>query len=124
MNSLPLKPVSYLGPQLKALTFMQLSLAQQVALVTGASSGIGAAAAKALAAAGAAVVINYHSQAEPAEALARQINHEGGRAVAIGADVSKEKTSNGCLRKPSTPSVTWTSWWPIPVCRKTPPPST
>ena len=90
MNSLPLKPVSYLGPQLKALTFMQLSLAQQVALVTGASSGIGAAAAKALAAAGAAVVINYHSQAEPAEALARQINHEGGRAIAIGADVSNE----------------------------------
>jgi len=70
---------------------MQLSLAQQVALVTGASSGIGAAAAKALAAAGAAVVINYHSQAEPAEELAWQINHEGGRAVAIGADVSKEK---------------------------------
>ena len=90
MNSLPLKPVSYLGPQLKALTFMQLSLAQQVALVTGASSGIGAAAAKALAAAGAAVVINYHSQAEPAEELARQINAQGGRAIAIGADVSKE----------------------------------
>ncbi|VVO32708.1 glucose 1-dehydrogenase [Pseudomonas fluorescens] len=70
---------------------MQLSLAQQVALVTGASSGIGAAAAKALAAAGAAVVINYHSQADPAEALARQINHEGGRAIAIGADVSQEE---------------------------------
>ena len=36
------------------------------------------------------MVINYHSQAEPAEALARQINDEGGRAIAIGADVSKE----------------------------------
>jgi len=69
---------------------MQLSLEQQVALVTGASSGLGAGAAKALAAAGAAVVINYNSQAEPAEALARQINAEGGRALAIGADVSKE----------------------------------
>lgn len=70
---------------------MQISLDQQVALVTGASSGIGAGAAKALAAAGAAVVINYHSQAEPAEELARQINAEGGRAIAIGADVSKEE---------------------------------
>ncbi|AWM93344.1 sugar dehydrogenase [Pseudomonas sp. 31-12] len=69
---------------------MQISLDQQVALVTGASSGIGAGAAKALAAAGAAVVINYHSQAEPAEALARQINAEGGRALALGADVSNE----------------------------------
>ncbi|WPX18292.1 glucose 1-dehydrogenase [Pseudomonas sp. 10S4] len=70
---------------------MQISLDQQVALVTGASSGIGAGAAKALAAAGAAVVINYNSQAAPAEELAKQINDSGGRAIAIGADVSKEE---------------------------------
>jgi glucose 1-dehydrogenase len=69
---------------------MQISLDRQVALVTGASSGIGAGAAKALAAAGAAVVFNYNTQATPAEELARQINAEGGRAIAIGADVSKE----------------------------------
>lgn len=69
---------------------MLISLDQQVALITGASSGIGAGAAKALAAAGAAVVINYNSQAAPAEQLARQINAEGGRALAIGADVSRE----------------------------------
>ncbi|WP_415768008.1 glucose 1-dehydrogenase [Pseudomonas sp. LB3P38] len=70
---------------------MQISLDQQVALITGASSGIGAGAAKALAAAGAAVVINYNAQAGPAEELARQINAEGGRAIAFGADVSKEE---------------------------------
>lgn len=70
---------------------MQISLDQQVALVTGASSGIGAAAAKALADAGAAVVLNYNSQAAPAEELARQIIAEGGRAIAVGADVSKEE---------------------------------
>lgn len=69
---------------------MQISLKQQVALVTGASSGLGASAARALAEAGAAVVINYHSKAEPAEALVEQIRAAGGRAVAIGADVSRE----------------------------------
>ena len=69
---------------------MHISLEQQVALVTGASSGIGAGAAKALAQAGAAVVLNYNAQAAPAEALAAQINADGGRAIAIGADVSKE----------------------------------
>lgn len=70
---------------------MLITLDQQVALVTGASSGIGAGAAKALAAAGAAVVLNYNSQAAPAEELARQIIAEGGRAMAIGADVSNEE---------------------------------
>ena len=69
---------------------MHISLEQQVAIVTGASSGIGAGVAKALAAAGAAVVVNYHSQAAPAEELVRQIVAEGGRAIAVGADVSNE----------------------------------
>ncbi|ROM69343.1 sugar dehydrogenase [Pseudomonas brassicacearum] len=69
---------------------MQISLAQQVALVTGASSGIGAGSARALANAGAAVVLNYHSSAGPAQDLAREINENGGRAIAVGADVSKE----------------------------------
>ena len=69
---------------------MQISLAKQVALVTGASSGLGAGAAQALADAGAAVVINYNSHPEPAEALAARIREGGGRAIAVGADVSKE----------------------------------
>lgn len=69
---------------------MQISLDKQVALVTGASSGLGAAAAKALAAAGAAVVVNYNSHAEPAERLVAEIRETGGKAIAVGADVSKE----------------------------------
>ncbi|GAB0119008.1 SDR family oxidoreductase [Acidisoma sp. 7E03] len=69
---------------------MECRLDGQVALVTGASSGIGYACAEALAEAGAAVVINYHSHGEPAEELARQIEGRGGRAIAVGADVSKE----------------------------------
>ena len=70
---------------------MQISLEKQVALVTGASSGLGYACAEALAAAGAAVVINYNSQQEPAEALADAIRQRGGKAVAVGGDVSDEK---------------------------------
>jgi glucose 1-dehydrogenase len=69
---------------------MHISLDKQVALVTGASSGLGAAAAKALAEAGAAVVINYNSHAEPAERLAEDIRRAGGQAIAVGADVSQE----------------------------------
>lgn len=83
----------------KVRLFMQISLARQVALVTGASSGIGHGAAKALAAAGAAVVINYNRQAEPAEALARQIVADGGQAIAIGADVSKEEDVERLFRQ-------------------------
>ena len=69
---------------------MRISLHGQVALVTGGSSGLGAAAAKALAEAGAAVVINYHAHAEPAEELAAQIVANGGQAIAVGADISQE----------------------------------
>jgi glucose 1-dehydrogenase len=70
---------------------MQISLKGQVAIVTGASSGLGAGAAKGLAASGAAVVINYHSQPEPAQKLAQEIIEAGGQAIAIGADVSNEQ---------------------------------
>ena len=65
-------------------------LNNQVAIVTGASSGIGTGVAVALAEAGATVVVNYHSDAEEAEQVVSHIKEKGGKAVAIKADVSKE----------------------------------
>jgi 3-oxoacyl-[acyl-carrier protein] reductase len=61
----------------------------KVAIVTGASKGIGAAIAERLASDGAAVVVNYGRSAKEAEAVAAGIKAKGGRAVAIQADISK-----------------------------------
>ena len=59
------------------------------ALVTGASRGIGAAIAMALAEAGAAVAVNYRERADQADAVVAKIREIGGRATAIAADVSQ-----------------------------------
>ena len=64
-------------------------LAGKVAMVTGASKGIGAGIAKALAAEGAAVVVNYASSQAGAQAVVDAITAAGGRAVAVKGDVSK-----------------------------------
>ncbi len=64
-------------------------LANKVAVVTGASKGIGAETAKGLAAAGASVVVNYSSSKEGADSVVAEIKSKGGKAVAIQADVSK-----------------------------------
>src|SRR6188474_938171 len=61
----------------------------RVALVTGASKGIGAGIAKELAAAGAAVVVNYATDRTGAETVVQDITRADGRAVAIQGDVSK-----------------------------------
>ena len=63
-------------------------MADGCAIVTGSARGIGAASATALAADGWPVVVNYRSDSESAEALAASIGDDGGRAIAIGADVT------------------------------------
>jgi 3-oxoacyl-[acyl-carrier protein] reductase len=67
------------------------NLEGKVALVTGASRGIGAAVAVALAEAGAAVAVNYRERADAAGALVADLNKAGHRALAIAADVSQKK---------------------------------
>ncbi len=64
-------------------------LTGKVAVVTGASKGIGAGIAKALAAEGASVVVNYASSKEGAETVVAAIGKAGGKAIAVGGDVSK-----------------------------------
>jgi 3-oxoacyl-[acyl-carrier protein] reductase len=64
------------------------NLKGKVALVTGASRGIGAAIAVALSEAGAAVAVNYRERADAANALVADLNKAGGRAIAVAADVS------------------------------------
>lgn len=64
-------------------------LQNQVALVTGASRGIGRAIALSLAAEGAKVAVNYASSSSAAEEVVSQIKDQGGEAIALGADVSQ-----------------------------------
>ncbi len=66
------------------------SLEGKVALVTGASRGIGAAAAKRLARAGASVVVNYYQNQEAALGVLRDIENDGGRAMVLQADVKRQ----------------------------------
>ena len=69
----------------------------KVAVVTGASKGIGAAIAKALAAEGASVVVNYASSKAGADKVVAAITAAGGKAVAVGGDVSKAAEAQGII---------------------------
>ncbi|MEB3174097.1 MAG: 3-oxoacyl-[acyl-carrier-protein] reductase [Cyanobacteriota bacterium] len=67
------------------------ALAEQVAIITGASRGIGRATALALAATGVKVVVNYAQSGAAAETLAAEINQGGGTALALQGDVSQSE---------------------------------
>jgi 3-oxoacyl-[acyl-carrier protein] reductase len=69
-----------------------------VALITGASRGIGRAIALQLAGEGARVIVNYHQAAEQAEEVVEEIHANGGEAFACQADVSDEKAVKGLIR--------------------------
>ena len=72
-------------------------LTGKVAVVTGASKGIGAGIAQALAAEGASVVVNYASSKAGAEKVVAAITAAGGKAVAVGGDVSKTADAKGII---------------------------
>jgi 3-oxoacyl-[acyl-carrier protein] reductase len=76
---------------LKLLIIIKMTkLTNKVAVVTGASKGIGAAIAKYFAAEGAKVVVNYASSKEGAEKVVKEITENGGTAIMVHADLSKE----------------------------------
>jgi 3-oxoacyl-[acyl-carrier protein] reductase len=76
---------------------MSKKLEGKVAVVTGASKGIGAEIARQLAAAGASVVVNYASSKAGADKVVADITSKGGKAVAVGGDVAKKADAEGII---------------------------
>jgi len=74
-------------------------LTDRVALVTGGSSGIGAATAAVLAGCGARVAVSYHENRDGAEGIARQIAQSGGKAVALHADLRRVATAESLIKE-------------------------
>ena len=84
-------------------------LNSKVAIVTGASKGIGAGIANAFAGEGAAVVVNYASDRKGAERVVREITGKGGRAIAVQGDVARRSDAQRLVaeakKKPSAASM-------------------
>src|SRR5438874_8751499 len=77
----------------------------KVAIVTGASKGIGTAIAKHLAAEGAAVVVNYSSSKEGADRVVDEITKQGGKAVAVRANMAKKAEVERLFSEAKKPSA-------------------
>src|ERR1700731_469737 len=77
-----------------------IDLKGKVALITGGSRGIGAAAALKFAEAGADVVVNYHSHEAEASRVAEQVRSRGVRAIAVQADVSRHEEVEALFNRP------------------------
>ena len=78
---------------------MSANLNGKVAIVTGASKGIGAGIARHLAKAGASVVVNYSTSREGADKVVGVIEGEGGKAIAVGANLSKKTEIDHLFRE-------------------------
>lgn len=76
-----------------------IALSEQVAIVTGASRGIGRATALALAATGVKVVVNYAQSSAAADSVVQEIQQDGGMAIAVKADVSKSEEVENLIQQ-------------------------
>jgi 3-oxoacyl-[acyl-carrier protein] reductase len=76
-----------------------IALSEQVAIVTGASRGIGRATALALAATGVKVVVNYAQSSAAADSVVQEIQQDGGTAIAVKADVSKSEEVENLIQQ-------------------------
>jgi 3-oxoacyl-[acyl-carrier protein] reductase len=75
------------------------ALSEQVAIVTGASRGIGRATALALAATGVKIVVNYAQSSAAADSVVQEIQQDGGTAIAVKADVSKSEEVENLIQQ-------------------------
>ncbi len=87
----------------------------KVAIVTGAGRGIGVEIARELASSGANMVLNYATSVGPAEKLAKELSENGGKHIAVKANVSVFNEPRSWRKQLTKPSARLTSWSITPV---------